>query len=208
LYRGNLDENNYRDEFKLRAFPYLANTAREPNTEWEWYFLMQHHGLPTRLLDWTKSALVALYFSVRDATAENNAAVWVLDPWALNSKVARKGEHIFHPGERRIQNYLTEPFSRVALPRSPIALEAPLNSNRITAQKGAFTLHGNTRKALERYAILKPRLLKIEIARQKISLIREQLLVVGITETTVFPELTGLCRELLDYWKYQCSDLR
>jgi hypothetical protein len=208
MYHAKLNEDNYREEFKLRAFPYLANTAREPNTEWEWYFLMQHHGLPTRLLDWTRSALIALYFSVRDATGKNNAAVWVLDPWALNNKIARKGDNVFLPGEKRIRNYLTEPFSRVAIPRCPIALDAPLNSKRITAQKGVFTLHGNARKALDRYAGLKPRLLKIEIAKQRISLIREQLLVVGISETTVFPELTGLCRELLDYWKFQSSDLR
>ncbi len=202
-YREILEEDEYRYEFKLRAFPYLAGTAREPSTEWEWYFLMQHHGLPTRLLDWTRSALVALYFAVRDANEENPAAVWVLDPWALNQKIGRKGQKLLSPAVKGIQGYLREPFSLHSLPRSPIAIEAPMNSSRITAQRGVFTLHGSTRKALERYATLKPHLLKIEIARGQIGLIKEQLVMAGITETSVFPELGGLCRELLDYWKYQ-----
>src|SRR5205085_420897 len=91
------DEDNYREDFKLRALQYLEGSAREPQDEWEWYFLMQHWRLPTRLLDWTRSALVALYFAVRDKklepfnaetrvrpkrgrNAEPNAVVWVLDP--------------------------------------------------------------------------------------------------------------------------------
>jgi hypothetical protein len=166
---------------------------------------MQHHGLPTRLFDWIESALVALYFALRDAKGENNPAVWVLDPFALNRKIARKRSQIFLPTDKIVQGYLGDPFSEKPprpLPRGPIALNAPFHSRRIAAQRGVFTLHGQSRKALERYTVLKPHLIKIEIMRNKISIIREQILVAGITETTVFPELPSLCQELLDYWKY------
>lgn len=149
------------------------------------------------------SALVGLYFALRDATNGRNPCVWVLNPWKLNYKVARKIDELFIPGERRIRGYLREPLSSRLLPRYPIAIEPTLNSSRITAQKGAFTLHGATLKAIDRYSVMKPHLKKIEIANEAVSVMKEQLYMAGITESTVFPELTGLCRELLDYWKYQ-----
>ena len=220
-YNENVDdEDNYREDFKLRAVQYLEGSAREPKNEWEWYFLMQHWGLPTRLLDWTRSALVALYFAVRDKKLEpsetgskgklkrskeepdGDAVVWVLDPWAVNKKIAHKGDFLFSASDRGVQGYLQKPFSKKILPSGPIALEAAFDSKRIAAQRGCFTLHGRTRKALDKYSAIKTRLVKIEIAHKRVGDIREQLRVLGITETSVFPELSGLTREIKDYWTY------
>ena len=60
-----------------------------------WLTLMQHYGLPTRLLDWSESPLVALYFALSsDRDAKTDAAVWVLNPMKLNKKVGLSLIHI------------------------------------------------------------------------------------------------------------------
>jgi hypothetical protein len=81
-------------EFKRRA-PQLI-THRVPDSDLDWYILMEHHGCYTRLLNWTDSALVGLFFAINsnaptDTAVNTDAAVWMLDPSWLNRTVLRNG---------------------------------------------------------------------------------------------------------------------
>ncbi len=85
-YEG-VDEAEIRQQFQSRAIQLMQGRVPDPERKWDWYFLMQHYGAPTRLLDWTDNPLVALFFAVTDAGNNGDAAVWILDPYWLNHKL-------------------------------------------------------------------------------------------------------------------------
>jgi len=190
-----LNADEIRSEFILKARELLR---LPPTTEWEWYFLMQHYGLPTRLLDWTAGSLIGLHFALSGNAGQTDAAVWVLDPWALNSWSCGSPDLVLTGGEFREQpvarKYLRRVYQRFQMARKPLAVVPPYNSPRITAQRGTFTVHGSNNKGLERQ--FTRRVAKIVIPKGAIPSLRRTLRTVGVTEFTLFPDLDGLCRDI------------
>lgn len=66
-------EDDLRDGFQRRAIQLSPELGRVFD-QWEWYFLMQHHGTPTRLLDWSDGSLIALYFALQPSTPSSRTA--------------------------------------------------------------------------------------------------------------------------------------
>ena len=212
LYRSEVGQEKTSDpelraEFKRRALPLVAE--RPPRDDWEWYFLMQHYGAPTRLLDWTDSALVALYFAITAyATGQGdpgtNPAVWALNPWRWNAKV-----HLDFAGPvpsdlREIRHYLGPPYDESKVPGYPIALDPTFIAQRMLVQHSHFTLHGSDFRGLDQMDELglEDMMFKIEILGdvEAMKILRQRVAQLGISETTIFPDLQGLGKELrLEY---------
>jgi hypothetical protein len=207
IYRSNNGlkqrEDALRREFSYRSLPYFEGSMLRPHDDWDWYFVMQHYGLPTRLLDWSENPLVALYFALRNHKGPaTHAAVWVLDPWWLNQVFDEKKRRvIFDPEREEAKRYLHAPYADSSvMPSHPIALRPRYTTRRIAAQRGVFTLHGRDEKPLDEYEELRPRLEKVEIPTAHVPGMRRSLANADVTEAVVFPELPGICREVLDFW--------
>jgi hypothetical protein len=185
-----VNPDEIRAEFMLKGRELLP---RDPSSDWEWYFLMQHYGLPTRLLDWTTGSLIGLHFALCHETGMHDAAVWALDPWALNEWARRNPDLVFS-SDAAAHKYLPPVYSQRDLPARPIAIIPPYNSPRITVQRGAFTVHGSRKEGLE--VLFKKRIAKITITKDSCIQMRRDLRYAGISEFTLFPDLDGLCRDI------------
>src|SRR5436853_5807494 len=190
------NEWEIRREFRRRGIQMVSE--REPQDEWEWYFLMRHHNAPTRLLDWTDSALIALYFALRSPLPEATPpAVWVLNPAKLNEVVCNT-DSIVLSNEPQAAGYLPQPGREELRPELPIAVDPIHVSRRLAVQRSRFTIHGCDRNGLITIAARHAGILfRIGIESNSASTILNDLRTCGVSETTIFPDLEGLSRELL-----------
>jgi hypothetical protein len=207
LYRKEFrdaDENEIRIEFQSRALQLIQ--GRVPTDKWEWYFLMQHYGAPTRLLDWTDNPLVALYFALADHSGISDAAVWALNPWWLNRQLRKDIAGVMLPDWHEAKPYLREledaftggPITTTAL---PAAIDPPHVDRRLAAQSSRFVIFGKTRDLMQTKAA-RSRLKKkrhvemLTIPRNAIADIQAELYFCGVTHSLVFPDLKGLCDDI------------
>ena len=151
--------------FKEGAWPYLA---QPPGNEWEWLALAQHHGLPTRLLDWTTNPLVAVYFAV-EKEGDDDSAIWAFS--RTETVNLEKEKDPYSVGE----------VKRVRPPHVTAGILAP---------SALHTIHPNSREELatghcEQWII--PAASRRELKRL--------LYKYGISRRTLFPGLDGVAED-------------
>jgi FRG domain len=216
-------ETDLYNDFERRAVQLAAEEKSDEYWHWDSYFLMQHHLAPTRLLDWSDGALIALHFAVRNKPndVEKDAVVYVLQPYELRDKLdtLAKKEHIdkqwkeyveSHPGQELSEDewedcYLPrkqgEDRANLKLPSSPLVLDMPHISRRVAAQRSQFIIFGTDPSWLSK-SLRRPHapIAEIVIAGYARDKIRLELRDTGVSESVIFPDLDGLGREIRQLW--------
>lgn len=186
-----VEHNLYVDSFS-RGEHLLRNTQNS----WEFLSIMQHYGIPTRLLDWSESLATALFFAI--STNSENPVIWIVNPFELNraNKVSKMNRIItigideFPDYEKcfiRLENKETWPFNK------PIFLQIPWTNTRIINQKGYFTVH-TTSEPMEESC--RKFIRSISIKKEAIPGIKRFLEYSGVNEDIIFPDLDGFGRFL------------
>ena len=177
--------------------------------EWELLVTAQHHGLPTRLLDWTYSPLVAAHFATA-SELDADRVVWRLD-WQRVHRIFGLPElALLIDDVERLLGDADRPFTPWAMfdrdrlePPFACMIEPPSIDARIVAQAAVFTLCSDRTRAFDDFLAehgLLDALTRYVIPARHASRIRDQLDLVSIDERRLFPDLDGVAAQMRRYY--------
>ena len=195
----------------LRNFrKYAARGAVPADSVWNWLALGQHHGLPTRLLDWTYSPYVALHFATSDlAQIDRDGVVWLVDyartheqaPPELRRRLDAEGADVFTT--EMLAEEAPSLGDLAGLGDGPFAafVEPPSFDERIVNQYALFSLVSDPALALDEWLAVRPHLARRVVVPAGLKWeVRDKLDQANVTERVLFPGLDGLGAWLARYY--------
>lgn len=211
IFRSPIKEQDISNTFIMRAGMYLKDSR--PGSLAQWLSYMQHVGIPTRLLDWTESPLIALFFAINSLSKCNqcnntnmDAAVWILNPLKLNelsnvtSFPASDSNPVCFSYQQAFQDSTVKGISDF-----PISVYSRHVHLRMAAQRSCFTIHGLNHESFELQLdntsmITNQFFVKIIIPQNLKNQLNKELNFLGIKYNSIFPDIEGLVYELIkDY---------
>ena len=203
--KAELEEHILRN-FIRYSRPHFATA---PVNEWEVLVAAQHHGLPTRLLDWTYSPLVAAHFATVAGNHRSDRVIWRLDWKSVHRffglpELALLIEDLegISGSERSMTPWAL--FSRPAEAKQFACMFEPPSLNaRIVAQSATFTLCSDKRVPFDQFLEghgLASALTKFIIPVGEAARFRDQLDLVSVDERRLFPDLDGVAAEMKRYY--------
>jgi hypothetical protein len=161
---------------------------------WDLLFLMRHHGVVTRLLDWSESFAAAIFFALHLADATRDLDLWFLDPYALNSQMFGRAEVLDVRADLKHTyfDYFVEPKATPEW-RDVVAIYPQRRSGRLSGQLATFTLHTSS-TPLEELKV--PGLCRFTLAAGARADAERYLRLAGINDYSLYPDLDGLARLL------------
>lgn len=155
-------------EFKLRALPFAR---QRPTSDIEWLALMQHHGCATRLIDFTTNPLIALFFASDPAQQA--------DGDLIRAKYTRRLDNVSD----------SDLFSQ----EQSFVYHPPHITERIIGQAGCFVYSSHPN-----HSLMSKQTNRLTIRNDDKPRIRSELAILGITYSSLFPGMDGICRDLND----------
>lgn len=205
--KADLEEHILRN-FIRYSRPHVDDAR--PHNDWELLITAQHHGVPTRLLDWSYSPLVAAFFATRPdrGGVDRDRAVWRLDWQKVHRHfgfpqlafLLKDLEHI--AGDSR-EYTPWDLFGSRNGKGFACMIEPPSLDARIAVQAATFTLSSSTSQPFDAFLAahgIEDALTKFIIPRADLARMRDQLDLVGIDERRLFPDLDGVAAALQRYY--------
>lgn len=207
---AHLEYHLLRNFSKYADVPWTGNNA----SDWRWLTVAQHHGLPTRLLDWTYSPFVAAHFATADTDRfDCDGAIWFADYVKINKMLPcpLSDELVDHGANAFTLEMLEHALGNIkkfdALGDDLVLFfEPPSIDGRIVNQFAFFSVMSSPTAQLDRWLENNPDLYgRIIIPRELKWEIRDKLDLANITERILFPGLDGLASWLKRYYTPRCG---
>lgn len=201
IHRGKLleKENYVTNDFYIYVNQIEDNAPSKDNYA-AWMLLMQHYGLPTRILDWSSSPLVACYFALeKNREKSNNSCIWVLVPRKVNIQEGF-GEYVYPIDEYTVQQMLMPAFKDKVILEDMfidkiIACHSVKKDLRMYSQQSSFTVHNSQRK-LEDICDEKT-LFKFIIPQSCKEKTYESVSILGISTSFIYPDMEHISRDVI-----------
>jgi len=185
-----------KERHLFKDFKSLSSSMISPQvTPEKMYFLMQHYGMETRLLDWSSAALVALYFAVKN-NSESNGSVFILDAYKLvDCQVSTKSRFGIASSSRKeytdsVKHLNWEP--NLQFPAYTFPVSGDYIDSRIVLQKGGFTFHVNGEDLIKNEKIMNQCLWRIDIKGSSKKELKKDLQSLGVDEFSIYGNLDSL----------------